>query len=104
MDDSIYRLRLRDVLKVCVLALLALGIVIVQSAAMSITGDPRWHWTSRGMKHLAFAGVAVMVFFVVGHIDYTRLLRNEKGKMKNEKRKATSFVFRFSFFVFRSPI
>ena len=42
MDVSIYRLRHRDILTVCVLALLGLGIVMVQSASMKVTGDPAW--------------------------------------------------------------
>src|SRR5215207_8041763 len=38
MESSIYRMRLRDVLTVCVLALLGLGVVMVQSASTSLTG------------------------------------------------------------------
>lgn len=38
MDSSIYRMRLRDVLTVCVLALLAFGAVMVQSASTSLSG------------------------------------------------------------------
>src|SRR5688572_2540914 len=38
MDASIYRMRLRDVLTICVLALLALGAVMVQSASTSLGG------------------------------------------------------------------
>jgi cell division protein FtsW len=38
MEDSIYRLRHADVLTLCVMALLALGVVMVQSASMNATG------------------------------------------------------------------
>ncbi len=82
MEDSIYRLRHRDILTLCVLALLFLGVVMVQSAAMNITGDVRWQWTQRGMRHLVYAMVAIVAFFVVGNIDYawlgqrTRIWRN----------------------------
>ena len=58
MTDSIYRLRQRDVLAVCVLALLLLGVIMVQSAAMNVTGQVGWHWTARGSKHLVYAVVA----------------------------------------------
>ncbi|CAA9441184.1 MAG: Stage V sporulation protein E / Cell division protein FtsW [uncultured Phycisphaerae bacterium] len=39
MDSSIYRMRPRDVLTVCVLALLALGTVMVQSASTTLGGS-----------------------------------------------------------------
>ena len=39
MDCSIYRLRQRDLLTICVLALLALGVVMVQSASTTLTGS-----------------------------------------------------------------
>jgi cell division protein FtsW len=75
MEDSIYRLRHRDILALCVLALLALGIVMVQSAAMNVTGDPHWQWTQRGTRHLLYAAVAIATFFLVGRFDYARLFR-----------------------------
>jgi cell division protein FtsW len=75
MEDSIYRLRHRDILTLCVLALLFLGVVMVQSAAMNVTGDVRWQWTERGMRHLVYAMVAIVTFFVVGNIDYAWLGR-----------------------------
>ncbi len=81
MDASIYRLRLQDILALCVLALLALGIIMVQSAAMNVTGDVRWQWTERGTRHLLYACVAIAGFFVVGRLDYTRLARS--GTWKN---------------------
>ncbi|CAN5470730.1 hypothetical protein BH10PLA1_BH10PLA1_21780 [soil metagenome] len=74
MDDSIYRLRTRDILTLCVLALLALGVLMVQSASTNITGQPGWHWTERDTKHVEFAAVALAVFFIVGHIDYRKLI------------------------------
>ncbi len=38
MEDSIYRLRHGDILTLCVMGLLALGVVMVQSATMNATG------------------------------------------------------------------
>ncbi|HVT88141.1 MAG TPA: putative peptidoglycan glycosyltransferase FtsW [Tepidisphaeraceae bacterium] len=71
---SIFRLRHRDILILCVLSLLCLGVVMVQSAAMNVTGEVGWQWTERGAKHAVFAVFAVIAFFVIGHIDYTRLV------------------------------
>src|SRR4051812_4587754 len=39
MDPSIYRMRLRDILSACVLVLLSLGVVMVQSASTSLSGS-----------------------------------------------------------------
>jgi cell division protein FtsW len=83
MDDSIYRLRHRDILALCVLALLGLGVVMVQSAAMNVTGDPRWQWSQRGTRHLVYALAAAITFFVVGHIDYAVLSRRAKTIWKS---------------------
>jgi cell division protein FtsW len=44
MDDSIYRLRLQDVLALCVLGLLSVGVLMVQSAATNVAG----RWVVRG--------------------------------------------------------
>ncbi|HEY8665089.1 MAG TPA: putative peptidoglycan glycosyltransferase FtsW [Tepidisphaeraceae bacterium] len=78
MDDSIYRLRWRDLLILCVLALVFLGVVMVQSASMRITGDTRWQWSETGIKHLKFAAIAIFTFLAVGHIDYARLGRRTR--------------------------
>ncbi|HWP39471.1 MAG TPA: putative peptidoglycan glycosyltransferase FtsW [Tepidisphaeraceae bacterium] len=80
MDVSIYRLRQRDILTVCVLGLLCLGVVMVQSAAMNVTGSVGWSWTERGTRHAAYALVAIAAYFIVGHIDYARLVR-AKGRI-----------------------
>src|ERR1043166_6056943 len=79
MEDSIYRLRQRDILTLCGLALLGLGIIMVQSASMNVTGQPHWQWTQRGIKHLSFAMVAIVTYFLVGNIDYTRLGRSTRA-------------------------
>lgn len=89
LDTSIYRLRQRDILTLCVCGLLMLGVLMVSSAAMHVrapapedhegdaiamyTQPVGWQWNERGMRHLGFAAVAVCVFFVVGHLDYSRL-------------------------------
>jgi cell division protein FtsW len=43
MEDSIYRLRHADILTLCVMGLLALGVVMVQSASMNATGALEVH-------------------------------------------------------------
>lgn len=75
MDFSIYRLRLRDILMLCVLALLAFGCIMVQSASVVVSGQAAWHLNNVGAKHAAFAAVAFLTFLVVGHIDYSNLNR-----------------------------
>src|SRR5437016_6520090 len=80
MDASIYRLRLRDILTLCVLSLLLLGVIMVQSASMNATGDAVWQWTQRGTKHLMFAAISIVTFFIVGNFDYKWLLKGKSFK------------------------
>ena len=77
MNPSIYRLRLQDILVLCVLCLLFLGVIMVQSAAMNLTGSAEWHWTQRGTMHVIFAAIGLVTFFAVGHIDYDLLARGK---------------------------
>ena len=51
MTDSIYRLHHRDILCVCVLALLGLGVLMVDSATMRVTGNLRWHLSPDGRSN-----------------------------------------------------
>jgi cell division protein FtsW len=77
MESSIYRLRTQDILVLCVLALLAMGIVMVQSASTSLgtvtDGHGGWQWSVVGMKQLKFAAAAFATFLIVGWLDYSRL-------------------------------
>lgn len=73
MEASIYRLRLRDILAVCVLALLGLGVIMVQSASSSVMADPKFQWSPLGLKHLMFVGISIPTFFIVGRINYAWL-------------------------------
>ncbi len=73
MDASIYRMKYRDVLTLCVIGLLALGVVMVQSASMRVTGNLRWQWTGAGMAQLKLAIVAFLTYLSVGRLDYERL-------------------------------
>src|SRR5436190_17957807 len=77
MDASIYRLHSQDVLTLCVLALLFLGAIMVQSAAMNVTGDVQWQWTQRGTRHLIYASVAMVAFAVIGQVRYAPLARHD---------------------------
>jgi cell division protein FtsW len=83
MEDSIYRLRLRDILTLCVLSLLLLGVLMVQSASMHVSGDVGWRWTERGTRHALFALVSLVTFFIVGNIDYRKLLHASPDPMRN---------------------
>lgn len=74
MEVSIFRLRHRDVLTLCVISLLLLGIIMVQSAAMHVTGSLGFHWTERATRHALFACFAIATFFIVSRIDYKHLL------------------------------
>jgi len=73
LQPSIYRLRLQDILTICVLGLLCLGILMVQSAAMNITEQTTWHWTERGTKHLLYVAIALLTFFAIGHLNFEKL-------------------------------
>lgn len=75
MEVSIYRVRHRDLLTLCVLSLLLLGVVMVQSASTTLSGEVKWGWSQRGTRHLIYVGVAMLTFLLVGHIDYAALAR-----------------------------
>ncbi len=73
VDDSIYRLRDRDLLTLAVLALLALGAVMVQSAAMNVGTSSIWHWSERGTRHALYAALALLSFVTASRLDYRKL-------------------------------
>jgi cell division protein FtsW len=75
MDVSIYRLRHRDILTMCVLALLSFGVIMVQSAAMRVTGEVGWYWSELGGRQVWYAVFAIAAFFIVDRIDYALLIR-----------------------------
>jgi len=75
LDASIYRLRLHHVLAICSMSLLLLGVLMVQSAAMTVSSDLGWQWSERGARHLVYAMVAILAFFAVGHLDISVLQR-----------------------------
>ena len=83
MDPSIYRLRQRDILTFCALALLCLGTIMVQSAAMNVTGQLGWNWTAMGTKQFGFCFLGLAAFFILGHRDYAWLGREEKPLWKH---------------------
>lgn len=73
LEASIYRLRLRDILAACVLGLLFLGLIMVQSASAKVTDYPLWGLTAPGQKHAMFVGLSIVTFFLVGRFDYRKL-------------------------------
>lgn len=83
MEASIYRLRLRDLLVLCVLSLLLLGVLMVQSASTRVSGELGWDWTSSGLKHMVMASLALVAFFVVGFCDYRKLVKNTTVSIRN---------------------
>jgi cell division protein FtsW len=83
VDASIYRLRLQDILAICVLALLAFGLLMVQSASTSVTADPHFQWSPLGMKDLIFVGLSIPTFFIVGRIDYGWLGRKRDSFVRS---------------------
>ncbi|HEX3357186.1 MAG TPA: putative peptidoglycan glycosyltransferase FtsW [Tepidisphaeraceae bacterium] len=91
MDVSIYHLRSRDVLTLCVLSLLLMGVLMVQSASMHVHQDAggttmdlhKWGWTDPGLKQIFFAAVAMITFLIVGKIDYMGLMRGTNTTWRN---------------------
>ena len=73
MDASIYRMKYRDILTLCVIGLLSLGVIMVQSASMRVTNHLDWQWTKAGKQQLFMALVALGAYFAAGQIDYRRL-------------------------------
>jgi cell division protein FtsW len=83
MDASIYRLRLGDVLTICVLALLIFGVLMVESASASVTNQARFYLSAPGLKQLIFVGLSIPTFFIVGRIDYAWLGRPRSSKLRS---------------------
>ena len=90
MEASIYRLRHRDILALCVLSLLAIGAIMVQSASSGVTGKDVWQWSAMGGKHLRFAIVAAISFLVIGRFDYLWLGRKHTSILRSPIFWATS--------------
>lgn len=74
MEDSIYRLRNQDILTLVIVLLLCLGMVMVQSASMSVTGQTGFRLTELAVKQIEFSVFGLAAFFILRRIDYTRLL------------------------------
>ncbi|MGD0461091.1 MAG: putative peptidoglycan glycosyltransferase FtsW [Tepidisphaeraceae bacterium] len=75
MEVSIYRLRTRDALTLCVLALLLLGVIMVQSASAGAAQRYGWQWSVNAIKDAVFAAAALITFLVVGWFNYAWLGR-----------------------------
>ena len=85
MDASIYRLRLRDILTICVLGLLVLGALMVQSASTTVmaASSDKFQLSLLGMKHLKFVLASIPTFFIVGRLDYAWLGRRRSSLIKS---------------------
>lgn len=81
MGLSIYRLRLQDVLALCVVSLILLGVLMVESAATRISGGATvWGFTDRGWKHLLTAILAIGVFVAASQVDHRYLFGSQRRK------------------------
>jgi cell division protein FtsW len=78
MGISIYKLTDRQILSLCVLALLLLGVLMVESASAGVSNHLGWNWTPFATRHLIFAAVAFLTFLLVGAVDYSWLGRIPK--------------------------
>lgn len=78
MPGSVFGIRSPHVLTLCVFALLCIGVLMVQSAMMGVTGNPNANPLMNGLafKHMGFAFAAFVAFLVVSRLDY-RLLMND---------------------------
>ena len=77
MDLSIYRLRTRDILTLCVLALLML-VEMVQSASVSVRADGLVV-VGQGNKHAMSGAQRPVTFFIVGAVDHRSVSRKAKS-------------------------
>src|ERR1700723_1019391 len=83
MEVSIYRLRTRDALTLCVLALLLLGVVMVQSASAGAAERSGWQWSANAIKDAVFAGAGILTFLAVGMFNYAWLGRVTANVRRN---------------------
>jgi cell division protein FtsW len=83
MEVSIYRLRTQDVLSLCVLSLLLLGVVMVQSASAGAAMRTDWQWSASGVKDAVFAAAGLATFFLVGTFNYAWLGRIPTSRWKS---------------------
>ncbi len=70
-------LRWREGLTLCVLALLCVGVLAVESAAANVglaDAADLWLWSPSGRRHALFAGLAVMAFWVGSRPGVGRLV------------------------------
>lgn len=81
MQASIYRLEYRDLLTLCVLALLGLGALMVQSASFVPNGDTTFGLTTLGAKQLVYAGIGLAVYLSVGFMNYRKLLNPSREQL-----------------------
>jgi cell division protein FtsW len=66
-----------------VLALVGLGVLMVQSAAATTTGTVAWHWSALATRHLIYVGVALCAYFGVSRVDYAVFGQGGAGQWRN---------------------
>ncbi|MEM7809249.1 MAG: putative peptidoglycan glycosyltransferase FtsW [Planctomycetota bacterium] len=79
MPDSVYGLRDRDLLALAALVLLALGLLMVQSAAFIAepqAGPALLDWSGRGVKHALYVALAILAFVTASRLDVGKLARS----------------------------
>lgn len=81
MPSSVFGIRSPHVLTLCVFALLATGMLMVQSAMMSVTGNADAHplLNAIAVKQFVFSAIGIAAFLAVSRFDYRLLLRGESS-------------------------
>jgi cell division protein FtsW len=83
MDASIYRLKVRDLLLLCVLSLMLLGVLMVQSASTRVTDTGAWDWTGAATKHMTMVGAALVAFLAVGFFNHRLLASSPRISLRS---------------------
>jgi cell division protein FtsW len=75
MDGSIFSLRSRHVLTLAVLGLLCVGVLMVQSASMTVgsNGGGSFMFSGRALWHAIYAAIAFLTFLGVSRLDHRKL-------------------------------
>ncbi|MEM6562241.1 MAG: FtsW/RodA/SpoVE family cell cycle protein [Planctomycetota bacterium] len=77
MPEIVEQLRARHALTLCVIGLLCVGVLIVESAASNIASadaDDPWRWTPTGTRHALLAATALLCYWVGTRLEPTKLL------------------------------
>ncbi|HQY87896.1 MAG TPA: FtsW/RodA/SpoVE family cell cycle protein, partial [Tepidisphaeraceae bacterium] len=85
-------LRTWHLLTLAVVALLGFGVVMVDSASMSLSGTPSFSWRDAGFKQVVFAGLAIVAFTLASRIQIG-WLTTPLTPLRDSKNSLLSFLF-----------